>query len=311
MAIRPKQLSCALIAGVSALAIGNPASAVVLQPNEADSDDVFTYQFAGAGFGIAPSAAAQNLDTDTLLAQADSPIIGLLLGTSRSATTTHSIDAEGDLPSDVANYNPATATDVDTGHDGNSWLKFDVNGTGLTADQVGKATLNLWALDGFGITGAFANPSPGEEVETEVYAAAGNWDEQALTWDNQGAAVPPFGAPVDTVTQSGVEQWVSFDVTSLVADWLANPGTNEGFFLRQKDIVETQTGTGGATGVVSSLYASSWFGDPGAPAFNSSADAAFRPFLRIDPIVPEPITATLSMMAVGSLALTTRRRRRA
>lgn len=298
-----------LSAGIAVTAMSGTVSAMTLaklQPNETDSDDVFTYQFAGAGFGIAPSAAAQNLDTDSLLAIPTNPVIGLLLGTSRTATTTHAIDANGNLLGSPG-FDPASATNVDTGHDGFSWIKFDLSGVVVPPNQPIKAKLHLWALDGFGITAAFANPSAAEPVETEVYAAGGPWDEQSLTWDTQGPVLPGFGSPVDTVTQTGVNRWVMFDVTSLVESWLADPSSNNGFFLRQKEIVPTANLTSGLTGVVSSLYASSWFGDPSAPAFNTSSDQRFRPILQIAE-VPEPATAVMSLMAVGSLVLGARRR---
>ena len=63
--------------------------AVNLQPDETNSEDVFTYQFAGPGFGISPSAANQNLDTESLAALGTGSPIGLFLGTSRSETTPH------------------------------------------------------------------------------------------------------------------------------------------------------------------------------------------------------------------------------
>ncbi len=88
------------------------ASAVVIfTPSENASDDVFTYQFAGAGFEIAPSAAAANLDTDTLSVQAPGSPIGLLLGTSRSATADHMLDQNGAIVTSGGQI-------VSTGHDG-------------------------------------------------------------------------------------------------------------------------------------------------------------------------------------------------
>ena len=282
-------------AGVAAATMCNPTSAMTLahlQPLEDASDDVFTYQFAGAGFEIAPSAADTNLDTDTV-GPLGSPI-GALLGTSRSETTTHRID-----PATGALVDAPDGEDVDTGHDGFSWLKFDLSGIVAPAGERLQATLNLYALDGFGITGAFANPSEDEPAVTEVYAAGGEWSEQELKWTNQDSILPTFGSPVDAVTQTGVDRWISFDVTSLVEAWLGG-ATNDGFFLRQRDIIPTSTDTGGFTGVVSSLYASS--------AFDDLDDGSIRPFLKID-VVPEPVTAMTAMMGLGALGLAGRRRR--
>ncbi len=116
------------------------------------------------------------------------------------------------------------------------------------------------------------------------------------TWDGQGAFLPALGSPVDAVTQTGVNRRVTFDVTSLVRDWLDGTSDNNGFFFRQRDIVPTQTPTNGFTGVVSSLYASSAWGD-----------ASQRPRLKIE-VIPEPTTALLSVLATGSLLLGVRRR---
>lgn len=305
MKVLSNRVVVALMAGAVSFAVNGPAAAsvsVMLQPNEADSDDVFSYQFAGAGFGIAPSAADSNLDTDTVGAP-----IGLLLGTSRSETTTHSIDANGELPSSPT-FDANTAVDVDTGHDGVSFLKFDLSG--IPAEPHLRAKLSLYALDGFALTGAFGNPTAQTPVETEVYGAADSWDEQTLKWTNQDPAVPAFGSPVDTVTQKGVNRWVNFDVTSLVNGWLADPSSNNGFFLRQKDIVlaSNPQDLGGLTGVVSSLYASSWLGDPAAPAgFDLPEQQLLRPTLMIF-TVPEPVTAAFGLMGLGALGVATRRR---
>ena len=270
------QILGVLMAFGSLILLGSVGHAVNLQPDETNSEDVFTYQFAGPGFGISPSAANQNLDTESLAALGTNSPIGLFLGTSRSETTPH-------------------PTLGDTGHDGFSWIKFDLSGAGIAAADVANAKLRLWSVDGFGITGAFANPSAAESVTTEVYAAAGAWNEKSLTWNNQAPVVPSLGSPVDSTEQSGVEEWVEFTVTDLVKDWLSGSEDNDGFFLRQSSIVPTATSTGGATGVVSSLYASSAW-----------SDATLRPNLQISP-VPEPSTWGLMGMGLIGLVLIKRR----
>lgn len=290
--------TCALSACVAVAVMGSSASAIQIQPNEADSDDVFTYQFHGPdpGFNAGNFPDTINLDTDTL--PVTSPI-GSLLGTSRTDATIHNVDlATGEFSDLPPN---GTGSPVLTGHDGFSWLRFDLSGVIINLDKVESINLNLWALDGQGITGAFENPSPGAPVETEVYAAGGSWDEQTLTWLTQGPFLPA-GGPEDSVTQTGVNQWVSFDVTSLVRSWLDGSAANNGFVLQQNGVVDALNPSSlvGFTGAVSSLYASS--------AFDNAASKSLRPFLQINMVVPEPITATLSLMGLGVLGMATRRR---
>ena len=85
-----------------------------------------------------------------------------------------------------------------------------------------------------------------------------------------------------STVRSGGNQWVSFDVTALVQDWLTDPSTNFGFELLQPDIAIADSGK-----PIASLYASS-----------ASSNAALRPFLEITAI-PEPSTPSLLLGALG------------
>ena len=225
-----------------------------------------------------PPRNVTNLDADTLAVEHPASIIGALLGTA----LTNEIDHES-INNGISEF---------TGNSAHTWIQFDL--PVINTDDVISASLNLWALDGEGITGAFANPSVGKEVVTRVYDAGTSWDEQAITWETE----PAHGDLVTQTTQDAVEQWVEFDVTSIVLDWLNGTKTNNGLFLDQEavvlDVRMDPDELSGLEDVVASLYPSS--------AWN---DETVRPFLAIN-VVPEP--ASLSLLTVGGFFLLRRRR---
>lgn len=254
-----------------------------LQPDEVDSEDVFTYEFdlVTGGFGIPGSPADTNLDTDTVISF-PSPV-GDLLGTSKTNRDPHP-DGSGGT--------------VDAGHSAHTWIRFDVNSTGLTGAQVASAKLNLFAIDGLAATGAFDNPTVTNPVTVDVYEAPGSWGEQTLTFNSE----PGTGTNlIASVTQTGVDQWLTWDVTSLVKAWLDGTAAQDGFLLQQRDVVFAAQGTGGLIGYVASLYASSAAGPGGAIL----GDASQRPFLEITE-VPEPSAAAV-LLAAGAFMLIRRR----
>jgi hypothetical protein len=114
-----------------------------------------------------------------------------------------------------------------------------------------------------------------------------NWSETGVTCETQ----PAVSGALSSVAQDGVNQWVSFDVTALVRDWLADPASNFGVELRQPDIVIAASGK-----PLASLYASSAW-----------ADAGLRPLLEISAI-PEPSTAALLAGGLGLFGWVGRRR---
>jgi hypothetical protein len=166
-----------------------------------------------------------------------------------------------------------------SGHDLRSFLQFDLTGVTLNAGEI--ATLNLrvgsTAAAGFGV-----NPSPAAPVVANVHRGTGAWDESAVTWGTQ----PPFdAAAAASRTISGIDQWVSFDVTPLVQSWLSNPGTNFGLAVTQQDVVSNN-------GPVVAVY--------------ESSAGANKPYLQIAP-VPEPGAAGLAF--TGASAMLLRRKR--
>ena len=245
--------------------------AVTLQPDESNSQDVFTYQFGvGNLFNIDTSPRTTNLDANTLATEHPESPVGILLATSKS--------------------DPTNPSDVTTGHSANTLIRFDVSGVGMTAGDVAQATLNLYVLDGAAVVEgvpaeaggpggpAFGNPSATTPVSTSLYEAGQSWDETTVTWETE----PARGPLVDTQVQDFVSDWVSYDVTDVVKGWLDGTKENHGLILEQDEVVVSELA---ATNVVASLYPSASFSDP-----------SIRPFLEITP-VPEP--ASWGMLAVG------------
>lgn len=113
-----------------------------------------------------------------------------------------------------------------TGHDQKSAIKFDLSGLGLTGSQVASATLDLWVVDTAN-TGFGASPSAGSPVLVDLHALTGPWDPTTLTWSN----FPAAGAQYSSLSINGINQLVSFDVTSLVQDWLDGALANNGLVL--------------------------------------------------------------------------------
>jgi hypothetical protein len=178
---------------------------------------------------------------------------------------------------------PAGATT--TGHDTKSVVSFDLSSVGLTGSQVQSATLNLFVLDTT-TTGFGANPSPSSPITVDLAPLSTSFDQTTATWNTITAG---GAGPVETSLEiSGINQLVSFDVTSLVKDWL-DGAANNGVLL---------TGNAPVGSSPNWVYA----------VFGSSA-TQFGPALVITP-VPEPATLLLAMVAAPALAYVALRRKR-
>lgn len=272
--VRPVAMTGIIVLGLFVCTVPCEAQMIKLQPDETTSKDVFTYEFARPGlFGISTSPRTTNLDTATLASDHPDSPLGILLATSQS-----------DL---------ATSSDPNTAHAASTWIGFDLGSISATGQDLVSAELYLYVVDGEAIVGsilgqpAFGNPSEQSPLPTTVYTPDGAWDEQGITWENQ----PGEGMSLDTVNVSGVDQWVSWDVTEAVRGWL-NGEPNHGLFLEQEEVVPSTTAM---TNVAAALYASSAFEDPNV-----------RPYLAVT-LVPEPTAIVLVLLGAASIASTVRR----
>ncbi|MCA9149657.1 MAG: DNRLRE domain-containing protein [Planctomycetales bacterium] len=247
-----------------------------IQPDEAASKDVFTYEFGNPGlFGISTPPRTTNLDTATLATENPDSPLGILLATSKS--------------------NLETSSDPNTAHAANTWIGFDVSQLPVTGAEVASAELYLYVIDGEALVAsvlgrpAFGNPSPQSSLPTSIYTPVAAWDEQTITWENE----PEEAMKLDTVNIEAVESWVSWDVTEAVRGWLDGEA-NLGLFLDQEEVVASPIAM---TNVAAALYASSAF-----------EDATVRPYLAVT-VVPEPTALSLASLAMGALAAVARRKR--
>ena len=255
-----------------AAAAAQAATTITLQPDERSSKDVFLYEFGVDGVFNIPAPRRTNLDTQTLSMLSPAPLVpfGKFLG--------------------------AGETDPFTGPDGalrqhgiRTLLAFDLSLLSLPSSKVGSAWLNLYALPALR---AFESPTAEHPVTTDLRRVTGAWGETTATWEN---APPVASLPFATVVQNGVDQWVRFDVTGLVRDWLDHPASNLGVQLSQREVVEMAV-PGQRERYFASLYASSDFDN-----------MALRPTLSIS-AVPEPSTWALWAAGFGALAWVGRRR---
>lgn len=267
--MRPRRvLATSVLAMV--LAGGAHAATTVLQPGEETSKDVFLYEFGVDGvFGI-PSPRMTNLDTETLNVVDDMPNDPAPFGNFLASSDTV----------------PFTLTDPDTGetslreHDARTLLQFDLSGVDA-GTRVASATITLTTL---GSLGAFDSPSLGTPVTVDLKEVVESWDETAATWDDAPAVADSV---IDTFIQDFGMGEVTFDVTDLVKGWIADPSSNNGVELSQREPAPIPQGPGERPRFAASLFASSAFADPSA-----------RPRLEITP-VPVPAAGLLLLGGLG------------
>ncbi len=151
-------------------------------------------------------------------------------------------------------------------------LRFDLRSI-PPGSTINQATLKLYAY----YRGSSAT------FDLEAYRALRPWVDMEATWDLASAG-NPWGLPggndtnVDRAatrtavqTVGSVDTWFELDVTELVGEWVANPGTNHGVLLR-------------GAGPISVIY---HFASANYPTMS------LRPQLQIDYTAPEvPATPT-------------------
>jgi hypothetical protein len=102
------------------------------------------------------------------------------------------------------------------------YLSFDFANlpAGISPSQVSKATLKLFA-NAVTIAGS-----------VDLYKVTGNWTESGLTFNNQPAVHATAIALNQSLSGLTAENFVIFDLTNTVKEWIANPSTNKGLSIR-------------------------------------------------------------------------------
>ena len=114
-------------------------------------------------------------------------------------------------------------------HDGlrRALIKFDLSSFNPLGSPVAEAKLHLWISD-----------SGAQQVMSgEVYGVSRHWEEATATWSAPWRQVGCDGVPDDrqptNVATANVPtaEWVVWDVTSLVQEWVSGEKPNEGMLL--------------------------------------------------------------------------------
>jgi len=113
--------------------------------------------------------------------------------------------------------NAGNLSNLDVGGGSTALVQFDL-GTlpaGTTAAQITRATLRVYCNRA---------DTPGA---ISVQAVQGSWSESGITY----ATLPALGPVVQTAQVSSAAQFVTFDITSTVQQWVGAPAANNGLAL--------------------------------------------------------------------------------
>jgi hypothetical protein len=191
---------------------------------------------------------------------------------------------------DPANFNTVLSSGRRLGHDTESYLRFPLAGVSMVSGQ--QAFLSLWVTNNDPVS-PFAptfgvSPTDAFPVTTNLFTAATTWDVLSVTYNTR----PASGALLGSQVISGIDRWVTFDVTNQVLAWVDDPtnNPNNGFKIVQSAIVNDAEG--------SPVYA----------VYHSSRNVN-RPRLAITARpIPEP--TSISLLALSSIPLLRRRGRK-
>lgn len=122
-------------------------------------------------------------------------------------------DTYTNAASPASNYGGLTYMSVSSTT--SSWVKFDLSNLpgSLSAGDVSKATLVVYSH-------LVSNPGT-----VDLGTANSPWTESTLTYSNM-PTVTPLGV---TAPVTATNQFVAFDVTAAVQNWVTTPSTNNGF----------------------------------------------------------------------------------
>lgn len=261
--------TCLAASMLSVFAVGSAAATTVLRPDEAASKDTFVYAFAIPDtLGIPGAPNMLNFDTVNIPSTAAVPF-----GDTLGAAETIPFRNDPNDPNEPLRV-----------HTTRSLVQFDLSSIAFGPGRLQNATFDL---TGIGNLFPFDPPSAQFPVQIDLKPVLEAWDEQIVTWNTR----PNVGSIVASYMMTDGFETLSFDVTSLVSGWLANPAQNFGFEISQNAIVETPPSSpGGRNRFAVGLFASS-----------AAADESTRPALSVSEV---PVPAALPMM-LGAIAAIT------
>lgn len=154
-------------------------------------------------------------------------------------------------------------------HTFRSFIEFDIASLGYTAGQP-VTSAQLWLYSSAVTAGG----------TIRVQDITSDWSVGGFTWDTQ----PTVGSFLTDATVSTAGTWYSFDITSLVQQWVNDPTSNYGIRLMAPDTAQLKFISNDAT----------------------TGNTEYRPYIAV---TPEPGRSLLLTVALGFITLRRRRTR--
>ncbi len=130
-----------------------------------------------------------------------------------------------------------TMDGTNNGHNTDALIQFNLSSsaTGLAqGTPIASATLQLYAIstatEGFG-----ADPSAANPITLSVKTLSGTWNAATVTY---GSVPSVTSNTYPSANQAGINQWVNFNVTSEVQQWLNGAISNDGLLITQASAVD-------------------------------------------------------------------------